>query len=173
MNMDNNRNLLHNMSAPPKSAVRYAGLAGLATQGGPGGSGVTQLKYRGENLFGTPVRFSLGSEWLGLKPFEILDRLGVALGQAPGSDPSKELALLINQRAIELPLPEGCAVIPADPSHKALWNDPLAALAILSKSTDTVWLRSKTPSLLGALQRESVSLLVPPGFALQLPEAEK
>jgi hypothetical protein len=129
--------------------------------------------YRGENLFGTPVRFSLGSEWLGLKPVEVLYRLGVAIDLARGSDPSKQLALLINRRADQLPLPEGCAVIPADPSHNALWNDPLTALAILSKSTDTVWLRNKTPSLLGALQRESVSLLVPPRFASKLPEAKR
>ena len=61
MNTDQNISLLHNMSAPPKSEVKYAGLSCLYTQYGPGGSGVTQLDYKGENLFGTPVRFNLSS----------------------------------------------------------------------------------------------------------------
>ena len=173
MNMDQHTSLLHNMSAPPKSEVRYAGLSSLCTKDGPGGSGVTQLNYKGERLFGMPVRFNLGSEWRGLKPFEVLVRLDVAFHEGFDTDPSKQLALMINQRANELPLPEGCAVIPVDSSHLILWNDALATLAILSKSTDTVWLRSKTPAIVRALQRESISLLVPPIFAARLPEAER
>ena len=46
----------------------------------------------------------------------------------------------------------------------AMGGRPLTALAILSKCTDTVWLRDKQPSLTGSFERGAVSLLVPPGF---------
>jgi hypothetical protein len=78
---------------------------------------------------------------------------------------------LINRRAAELPLPDGCAVIKTEPKQELLWGDLLSALAVLSKSTDTVWLRSKSPSLSWALQRSSISLLIPPAFMDRLLEA--
>jgi homoserine dehydrogenase len=85
-------------------------------------------------------------------------------------DPTAHLRALINARADALPLPDGCAVIPAEKTHTVLWDDPLSALAILCKCADTVWLRSKNPSLLAIQQRSAVSLLVPPTFASRLPE---
>ncbi len=165
MNVDRHTCLLHNMSAPPKSVVKYEGLSALATRNLPGGSGVTCIKYQGERLFGTPVRFELEADWCGLTPREALLRLGTV----PDADPSRQLAALINRRADELPLPDGCAVIPVRDDHVLRWRDPLTMLAILSKSAATVWLRSKTPLMTVALRREPVSLLVPPAFAGRLP----
>jgi len=169
-------NLLHNMSAPPKSVVRYEGLSGMATSRSPGGSGVTSVSFRGRNLFGTAIRFDLPPDWVGLGPLELLDRLrtqteGLAVDERPDADPARHLAALLNRRASELPLPDGCAVIPVRAAHQLLWHDVLTVLAITSKCTETIWLRSKTPSLIAAVQRESVSLLVPPLFAEKLPEA--
>jgi hypothetical protein len=91
----------------------------------------------------------------------------------PGVDPIQQLTLLINRRADELPLPDGCLVTRAQEYHPVIWSDPLTALAILSKSSDTVWLRNKTPSLLGAMGSMSKTLIVPPSFASYLPEAKR
>ena len=41
--MNEHSKLLHNMSAPPKSVVKYTGLSWVATLGIPGGSGVTSI----------------------------------------------------------------------------------------------------------------------------------
>ncbi len=173
--MNTQTNLLHNMSAPPKSVVRYEGLSGMAKQGSPGGSGLTSVSFRGKSLFGTVIRFDLPPDWIGLKPLNLLARLqmeadGRLGGERSGADPVRRLTTLLNRRASALPLPDGCAVIPAQAAHQALWDDVLTVLAITSKCTETIWLRSKTPSLIAAVQRESVSLLVPPGFAAKLKE---
>ena len=167
--------LLHNMSAPPKSVVRYQGLSSLARPAG------TQNSILRDGGFGATVRFTLPPDWIGLEPAALLARLRQAQpGVGPAKrrttarktgpeDPAQQLAALINQRAQDLTLPDGCAVIASLPTHPVLWPDPLAALAVLAKCTGTVWLRSKTPSLVVAVRQASVSLLVPPAFVPQLP----
>ena len=88
----------------------------------------------------------------------------------PGQDATKDLYSLINDRAQTLTLPDGCAVIKSDHAHSVVWDDPLSALAILTKCTEPVWLRSKSPSLFSGLKHTAVSLLIPPNFVSQLPE---
>jgi len=178
--------LLHNMSAPPKSVLRYEGLAGLASQSGPGGSGVTQLRYTAKEFFGTPVRFAFDHAWTKLSAIEILIYLQVevvtslpansqagvetsaeklkALSTARAQAATRQLNALINQRAQAMPLPEGCAVIVPRPKHTVLFADLLSTLAVFSKCTESIWLRSKTPSLIGARGYQEVSLLIPPNF---------
>ena len=178
--------LLHNMSAPPKSVLRYEGLAGLASQSGPGGSGVTQLRYTAKEFFGTPVRFAFDLAWTKLSAIEILNYLQVevmstlpansqageepsveklkALSTARAQAATRQLNALINQRAQALPLPEGCAVIVPRPKHAVLFADLLSTLAVFSKCTESIWLRSKTPSLIAARGYQEVSLLIPPNF---------
>ena len=158
--------LLHTMSAPPKSVVKYSGLADLATVRSPGGSGVTGIGFKGNGVFGTPVRFALPADLAGKSPADILRHLGAEAQP----DPERQLCALINARANELPLPEGCAVIAALGSHRLIWADALSALAILAKSSDAIWLRAKTPALNAALTRTQVTLLVPPLFAHRLPK---
>jgi hypothetical protein len=182
--------LLHNMSAPPKSVLRYGGLAGLASQHGPGGSGVTKLSYTAKEFFGTPVRFAFDHAWTKLSAVEILNYLQVevvtslpansqagvepsveqlkALNTARAHAATRQLNALINQRAQAMPLPEGCAVIVPRPEHAVLFADLLSTLAIFSKCTESVWLRSKTPSLIAARGYKEVSLLIPPNFCEQL-----
>lgn len=168
--MNESPSLLHNMSAPPKSVVKYSGLSGLMSELGPGGSGVAAVTYRNRELFGRPVRFSLPEAFDGASPADMLRLLGIAPEGPRQNSASRQLIALINRRAAELPLPEGCAVIPANGKHPVLWDDPLAALAVLTKSVDTVWLRGKTPALSAASGRGPVSLLVPPGFVHRLRE---
>ena len=168
--MSEQMQLLHNMSAPPKSVVKYEGLSGLATRNQPGGSGVTSLKYKSDTVFGKAVRFSMAAERRALRPMQFLELLNFEIEKGVEFDPAKRLTALINQRANELPLPEGCAVIAPKDSHVVLWSDLLSALAILSKCCDSVWLRGKTPSVISAMQLGSISLLIPPNFVSQLPE---
>jgi hypothetical protein len=161
--------LLHNMSTPPKSVVKFEGLSDLVVHRQPGGSGVTAGSYHGQRFFGTPVRFELPAGWQRLSEAAILRQLDPTAKRCSPSV-SETLAELIDRRAAALPLPGGCAVIPADPTHAMVWADALTALAVLAKCTDTVWLRDRTPSLASARERGPVSLLVPPMFASTLPK---
>ena len=162
--------LLHNMSAPPKTVVKYEGLEGLTKQSGPGGSGVTGIKYMNPKVFGQTVRFLLPKEFCEQEPENILKLLGISYN-SKFSNATEQLVAMINQRAKELPLPEGCAVIKTDAMQAEIWTDALSVLAILTKCTDTIWLRSKSPSLAGARTKRTVSLLVPPLFINHLPKA--
>ena len=160
--------LLHNMSAPPKTVVKYSGLSELARTSGPGGSGVAGVTFKGREIHGTPVRCMLGSSYAGRTPEKLL----AALGHEPVADVERRLAELINARAQELPLPDGCVVIAGRSDALVIWQDPLAALAILAKCSDYVWLRAKTPAIHAALRRNTVTLLIPPQFAARIPELQ-
>ena len=172
MRGESQRQLLHNMSAPPKTVVKYAGLEGLAKQSGPGGSGVTGLKYTNPVINGLAVRFVLPTEFIGQDPEKILRLLKIDRSDQ-FSTAESQLVALINNQADELPLPEGCAVMAVNDSHGVIWPDALSALAILTKCTDSIWLRSKTPSLVSIKGKPSLSLLVPPLFTNQLPKVKK
>ncbi len=187
--------LLHNMSAPPKTVVTYTGLSGLATSSRSGGAGAHPEGVGGAGVFGLPLRFALPEDFAAGTPAAVLAALGagghlgagggegtapaqqaiVAEGASPGDPALAVLERLIDARAAELPLPDGCLVVPAIDAHAAPWPDPLSALAVLAKCSDTVWLRAKTPSLPAALARRRASLLVPPSLvpALGLPQPSK
>ena len=160
---------LYNMSAPPKTVVAYSGLGrtvSVTTCPGYGAQGAAN--GRGQGLFGTPVRFVLPPDLLGKKPITILRRLGVK----PSGDHEQQLLALINARADELPLPDGCVVIRQTGTEREIWKDPLTVLAVLTKCSDVIWLRAKHPALQAAFERGSAAtLLVPPQFAAHLPEA--
>lgn len=160
--------LLHNMSAPPKSVIKYAGLSELVKYNFSGG-GKGHLTYDHVNVFGNFVAFRLANEMRVHSATSILDRLGIEAGANAG----KTLTDLIERRAMELKLPDGCLVRPCERSHRTLWPDPLAALAIITKSSSNVWLRGKVPSLSSLGKRSSVSLLLPPSFAAHVPEAPR
>lgn len=172
MKGEDTRQLLHNMSAPPKTVVKYSGLEGLAKQSGPGGSGVTGLKYTNRVVNGLPVRFVLPTEFIGQDSEKILRLLKIDRSDR-FSTADSQIVALINHRADELPLPQGCAVMAAHDSHGVIWPDALSALAILTKCTDSIWLRSKTPSIASVKGKPSLSLLVPPLFTNQLPKVKK
>lgn len=170
--MNESAQLLHNMSAPPKSVVTYTGLSGVRTPHGPGGLGVTVRPSAGQHQFGWAIRFTWPVALHKATPLAVLRYLGVAHDATVHGTPDQHLRTLVNQRADTLPLPEGCAVIRTDPDHPVVWPDLLAALAVLSKSTDTVWLRGKTPALAGAVQRTDVSVLIPSGLAIHIKELQ-
>jgi hypothetical protein len=119
-------------------------------------------------MHGIPVRFGVPRRLAMRTPATILR----TLGEPAGADSAARLRQLIEARAAELPLPEGCAVVPASPEHASPWPDALSGLAVLTKCSGTVWLRSKTPLLGAGQNRDQVSLLVPPAFAASLPGGE-
>jgi hypothetical protein len=150
--------------------VKYSGLEGLSKQTGPGGSGVTSLKHMNPKVVGQVVRFLIPEKYFQQEPEKILELLRITY-DSKSISASEQLTALINQRAKELPLPEGCAVIKTHVSQPEIWTDALSVLAILTKCTDTIWLRSKSPSLVSARTKRTVSLLVPPLFIHHLPKA--
>ncbi len=94
-----------------------------------------------------------------------------AIGQERrGGDSERHLLQLIENRARELPIPDGAVVIPASRDHLSPWPDALAAIAVITKSSDNVWLRAKSPRLSVLRNRREVSLLIPPAFASELEE---
>jgi hypothetical protein len=159
--------LLHNMSSPPRSVVKYDGL-GVSVPQGAVSEDATVDSYRAPNLFGVAVRFVLPVGMARKGPRALLKYLDIKVG----ADPDQQLSAQIDQRADELPLPDGCLVVPVEPGHQMIWSDTLDVLAILAKCSASVWLRAKTPSVRSALARKRVSLLVPPTFIDKLPKAE-
>ena len=162
---------LSNMSAPPKTVVSYSGLAAtlsLKTCKAYWAQGKSVEGSIGQAaLFGMAVRVVLPPEFVGKKPITILRRLGVK----PSGDHEAQLIALINARAEELPLPDGCVVIRRTEAEREIWKDALTALAILTKCSDVIWLRDKHPALQAAFERgAAATLLVPPGFVARLPE---
>jgi len=154
--------LLHNMSAPPKSVVRYEGLAGWKSEV----STIPASSRSGTLPLAVVVGFALPRNVKGSSASALLRSMGIT----PKRDPQRQLDALINARASELPLPPGCAVLSWDESHRVIWTDLLSTLAVLSKCSHTLWLRDKNPSVTSALQRQSASLLVPPLFVSRLPK---
>ena len=158
--------LLHNMSTPSKSMVKYAGLGKLEPIPGRPRPAAGSVKPKATGIYGTPVRFILPAALKTKTAAFILQHLGID----PIGDGQKQLIALIDARARELTLPDGCAVIPALTAHPILWSDTLSALAVLCKCSDSIWLRSKTTALSTGLQHKQVTLLVPPMFANRLPK---
>ena len=154
--------LLHNMSAPPKSVVQYGGLMALKTELPGHDRPGRQMKVSGA----VALRFELPADLKARNASGLLRHLGVTAGR----EPSVQLDALIETRARELPLPPGCAVLASQPSHRVIWQDTLSVLAVLAKCSDTLWLRDKNPSLMSALARSRVSLLVPARFVSHLPK---
>ncbi len=161
--------LLHNMSAPPKSVVKYKGLSRGAATAGADGVRVGGGHFKHDGVFGVFVAFRLPEFMRRLDPGSILNHLGVE----NGADPEETLLGLIKIRSRQLALPGACVVVPTKRSHPRPWPDPLAALAIITKSSASIWLRSKTPRLSAIRKSCATSLLVPPNFAAGIEELSK
>jgi hypothetical protein len=156
--------LLHNMSTPPKSVVKYNGLRNDTKTTDIHGTGAGWLAASNNGAFGSFVTFRLPGNLRRCGAETILKRLGLKAG----STPEKTLLDLIEARAKELVLPDACVVIPTKTDSPCPWPDPLAILAVITKSSASVWLRSKTPRLSALRKTSAVSLLVPPTFVDQI-----
>ena len=149
--------MLHNMSAPPRTTIRYEGLSGNVTGAGPGGSGVCSRGYQGTPLRGCIVQLQLPDSWDCSDPLALLTALGVA----PLGDVQSQLLALVIATACDLPLPDICVVLPVDKTTVQRWGTPLVALTVLSQCSDVMWLRAKRPVFAQAIARRQVRLLIP------------
>jgi len=156
--------LLHNMSTPPKSVVKYNGLRNDATIADINCTRAGGLPLSNDGAFGAFITFRLPENLRRCGAETVLKRLGLQ----PGSTPEKTLLDLIEVRAKELRLPDACVVMPTNIDHSCPWPDPLAILAVITKSSASIWLRSKTPRLSVLRKTSAISLLVPPVFADQI-----
>jgi hypothetical protein len=147
--------------------VSYEGLRALGVPAGGAEKGRGAVAAP-QKEFGTAVLFCLDTSFTARTAGGVLRLLQVK----PARDSSAHLLALIEARAAELPLPDGCLVIRGGERLRLrlIWPDPLSALAVLSKCSDHVWLRAKNPSLAAALARRSVMLFVPPGLQHRLPQ---
>ena len=160
---------LHNMSSLPRSVVSYEGLANEPKSDDPMEVGFPGNDPQLRGVFGTFIGFRLQQSLCHSEPDSILKELELDTVGAP----METLLNLIENRAKELPLPDACVVVPANPVHICPWPDPLAALAVITKSSDNVWLRHKSPRVSILRRKRSISLLVPPTFAERLGELSK
>jgi hypothetical protein len=155
--------LLHNSGGAPRTVIRYSGLA--TSKNGPE---VASARPQAPVFFGETLNAVLPASFKANAAVGILRLLGVK----PLPDATAQLAELINVRAHELPLPDGCVVIRQVETPRFVWKSPLTALAVLSKCSDSIWLRDKIPMPHAALARRRVTLLVPPRFASRLGEID-
>lgn len=90
--------LLHNMSAPPKSVVKYTGLSRGAATARADGIRVGGGRFKHDGVFGVFVAFRLPEFVRRLDPGSILKHIGVEYG----ADPEETLLSLIKIRSRQL-----------------------------------------------------------------------
>jgi hypothetical protein len=142
--------VLRNMSTPPTSVAAYRGLVSLTRREGASGGAVTGriIAFRAPAWNEVPT------------PAELVRMLN----QTPDHDPSAVLASLIDCRAADLPLPDATLIVEHQSAHLCVWPDLLSFLAVATKSTAHVWMRSKRPVVSRLTKCRSISMVVPPPF---------
>ncbi len=151
--------ILRNMSTPSRTTIRYSGLTELVGRRAHGAVSKSESARNRKNIGSSrPILFRLPR---GVKSTDPKKLLTAIAPDTVTKNPEQEIIRLIEERARQLPLPDGVAVVSASPGHEQIWDDALAALAVLTKSSGAVWLRSKAPRLSVLSGRFQVSLLVP------------
>jgi hypothetical protein len=164
MTRDPHRRLLFNMSTPPKTTIAYGGLSDLA-------------QWPADAPDRSSQEARLPAPWLALQfcvsKGSPTDAPGIlaALGADASPDPEATLESLIEERARQLPLPDGCLVLPAKSASRRARPDLLTAIAVIVKCSEFVWLRQKSPSLERLERVSEVALLVPAVAAQSMEEA--
>ena len=149
-----------NMSAPPETTIRYSGIVNLVREKDLFDDSNTKTKRKHNCIVPCrPVLFRLPRAVRTCNPKKLLATIAP---HTVTKNPEQEILRLIDERANQLPLPDGVAVVSAAPDHEPIWDDALAALTVLTKSSGAVWLRSKAPRLSVLSGRFQVSLLVSP-----------
>jgi hypothetical protein len=151
--------ILRNMSAPSRTTIRYSGLTDLVGRRTHGAVSKSEPAHCQEYIGSSrPVLFRLPRGARSTNPKKLLTAIAP---DAITKNPEQEIVRLIDERAGQLPLPDGVAVVSTRPGHEQIWDDVLAALVVLTKSSGAVWLRSKAPRLSVLSGRSQISLLVP------------
>lgn len=154
--MSDSPSLLHMGSGGMPRTFRYLGL---------GARGDTPGEWPG---FGQALGFTLARKVVARQLEQLLAPLRTAPTPCAAQAAEAQLLARVETRAARLDLPEGCLVVPWQASHEQPWPDALSVLAVLTKVADPVWLRSRPACLRAGLERQALSLLVPPRHAALL-----
>jgi len=148
------------MSAPARSNVSYTGLGNLVAA-----PDATRVSDR--TICAGMVTFRL----TGVRPPVSRTKLLTLAGINPRRRGAEQtLISRIEARTRELALPDGAAVADVTGADPLTLTDPLTVLAVLTKSSEAVWLKAKTPRLGVLLERVRISLIVPQVFIERLRE---
>lgn len=93
-----------------------------------------------------------------------LSRMVGQLGLVSGNDPEAALAAAITAHRARLPLAGACPVVCPALASRTI-TQPLAVLAVVTQSTNVVWLRNREPHLDRISKIREVALWVPRGLA--------
>lgn len=140
--------LLHNMSCPPRTVIRYS----CGNQRGHGFG----LVFAWPALPANPSAADL---------LRLLD--GVSAGSGD-RDAEEELRDRVNRHASTMPLPAAALVTDKAFAGDKQCLDLLSVLSVQAKSSERVYLRGKEPNL-AAIRRERRLVLVLPSPAIDLP----
>ena len=158
---------LGNMSIPPQSTVSYLGLGDLIGESKAAGQSGTQASTPDRSSYGHVITFRLPNQSSPVSLAGLMESVGV---DSSKPDAEKELVDRIEDRAAQMPLPDGAAVVEFTMSGlPSPWTDTLSILVVLTKASGAVWLRGKTPRLTALQERTQVSLIVPPAFVAGIP----
>ena len=158
---------LGNMSTPSRSTVSYLGLGDLVGESKATGQSGTQASTRDRSSYGHVITFRLPNQSSPVSLAGLMESVGV---DSSKPDAEKELIDRIEDRAAQMSLPDGAAVVElAISGLPSPWTDTLSILVVLTKASGAVWLRGKTPRLTALQERTQVSLIVPPAFVAGIP----
>lgn len=139
--------LLHNMSVPPKTLVKH--------QPRPG------------RTFGVGIVFEIpalpGRSKQALTVAELRTILGLRASR--GVDREQQLRDKLHRIAADLPLPASAIVTAQKQQKDRECFDVASALAVISKSSPSVYLRDKEPNLTRLVPGTRVVVIVPKEFA--------
>ena len=128
--------LLHNMSAPPRTVIQHKAVA----------------------VAGSALLFRLPPGIRNSGPSGLLARLTGT--RWTDGDADAELRRRVNEHAVRLALPPAVVVTDAADAAEPV-DDLLAVYAVLSKSSDRVYLRDKEPNLARIVSGRRVVLRLP------------
>ena len=133
--------LLHNMSIPPKTTIGFSS------------SRFVDRSAR--------VRFLLPADFPKTRPSAMLRALGDERARIPKEIAERDLYEMIEERARRLNIPFVASVIDQALPGDTVCTDPLTVITVLSKSSNHVFIRDKSPNLYAIRGDRSVVLILP------------
>jgi hypothetical protein len=130
----------HNMSGAPRTVITQAASPRFATTTGV-------LVRLPEGIKGTPAE-------------ALLESLGIT-GSFTRRTARTRLCQLINERALALPLPPAALISDQATGKDRTEGDLLTICAVLSKSSNRIYMRDKEPNLSAILPSRRLILLIP------------
>lgn len=135
---------VYNMSVAPRTVISH--------------------RHAPQRFYGSGVCFALPKSVTDTSPAALLRLLAPDAHCAAGTE-HEALRALLNAAAAKLDLPGAAPVVPASMAGDRNCRSLRKVLAVLTKSSDRVYLRDKEPNLAILARRRSVVLLLPPTWS--------